>query len=198
MQVNKCMGRLHFRGRNTQGLEIKRAYDSIVPMPIASSWWFPSKGRSPWMLLDPWEVPACLIHETERSSCVDCQQAKERHKLSLLLQHGLSFSCTCQSSGWPALFPGRGLRERARDMPSAAQLSGSAQLEAQAHWLSISFEVTSINSLFSPCHVPGPHLHPQPTLALACFPWTKVLFLTLMDILALQPLLHTGLNTIPV
>lgn len=33
---------------------------------------------------------------------------------------------------------------------SAAPLSGTAQLEAQAHCLAISFQATSINILFSP------------------------------------------------
>jgi len=100
----------------------------------------------------------------------------------------------------PIALPKGGRREEAGAVLSAAQLSGTAQLAAQAHCLSVSFQVTSINILFHPCQVPGPHLHPQPPLplGLASFPRTNVLFLALMDILALQPLLHTRLNTMPI
>ena len=41
-------------------------------------------------------------------------------------------------------------------MLSAAQLSGTAWLAAQAHCLSVSFQVTSINILFSPLSGPWP------------------------------------------
>lgn len=100
----------------------------------------------------------------------------------------------------PIALPKGGQREKAGDALSAAQLSGTARLAARAHCLSMSFQVTSINILFHPCQVPGPHLHPQPPLplGLAGFPRTNVLFLALMDVLALQPLLHTRLNTVPV
>lgn len=62
----------------------------------------------------------------------------------------------------------------------------------------LSFHITSINTPFSPCQVPGPHFPPpQPTPGLACLPPTKVFCLAWMDVLALQPLSHAGLSATP-
>lgn len=79
----------------------------------------------------------------------------------LQLQRCLPLSCTCQSSGHQPPCPEGGLRERAGDRLSAAQLSGPAQLEAQAHCLSVSFQVIPINILFSPLSCPWPLPRPS-------------------------------------
>ena len=67
----------------------------------------------------------------------------------------------------PIALPKGGQREKAGDVLSAAQLSGTAQLAAQAHCLSMSFQVTSINILFSP--LSGPWAPPPPSAPTS--PW---------------------------
>lgn len=97
----------------------------------------------------------------------------------------------------PIALPKGGWREKAGAVLSAAQLSGWQLRLIASPCL---FKSQPSTSFSHPCQVPGPHLHPQPPLplGLASFPRTNVLFLALMDILALQPLLHTRLNTMPI
>lgn len=138
-------------------------------------------------------MSACLIHGTQVLSCVDCQQATSRVRT-------LSFS-----SGFAHPWPGyqlpcpgsRGRRERAVDLLSAAQLSGTAQLDAWAHCLSSLFTSYPSTPLFHPVRFLAPTPAPSPPPGWARFPRTKVFFLALMDILARQPLSHTGWNPNP-
>lgn len=112
----------------------------------------------------------------------------------------LALSCTCQSSGHQSPCPREdsGRRQGTCCQPPSCLAQPGWQLRLIAS--PCLFKSHPSTSFFHPCQVPGPHLHPQPPLplGLAGFPQTNVLFLALMDILALQPLLHTRLNTMPI
>ena len=140
-----------------------------------------------------------------RSSIIMCRltanEPKKKGTSSLLqLQPCLPLSCTCQSSGHQSPCP-REDGER-RQGPCCQPRSCLAQPGWQLRLIASPclFKSHPSTSFSHPCQVPGPHLHPQPPLplGLASFPRTNVLFLALMDILALQPLLHTRLNTMPI
>lgn len=103
--------------------------------------------------------------------------------------------CTCQNPGRQPPCPSRGRRQRAGDLLSAAQLSGTAQLDARAHGLSSVFTSEPSTPLLHPVRFPAPISAPSPPRR-ARFPSTKVFFLALMDVLARQPH-HTGDGTQP-
>lgn len=137
------------------------------------------------------------------SSIIMCRlpmSQKETTSSLLQLQPCLPLSCTCQSSGHQSPCPKED-GER-RQGPCCQPPSCLAQPGWQLRLIASPrlFKSHPLTSFSHPCQVPGPHLHPQPPLplGLASFPRTNVLFLPLMDILALQPLLHTRLNIMPI
>lgn len=89
------------------------------------------------------------------------KQTKQKACSLLQLQHHLLFPSTCQSPGHQPPCPGGGLRERTGDMLSAAQPSGTAQLEAQAHCLAFSFKSHPSTSFFHTVRLLAPTSTPS-------------------------------------
>lgn len=79
--------------------------------------------------------------------------AANKPKEVLALSFHLSMACPSPAAvrtlGTHLHAPGEGCGRTGR-LLSAAPLPGTAQLEAQAHCLSVSFQATSINILFPP------------------------------------------------
>ena len=125
----------------------------------------------------------------------------QRYALSLLrLQPSLNHPLHLSELRTPISLPRwrAGGRGQPAGVLSAAQLSGTAQLDAQAHCLSSLFTSHPSTPLFHPVRFLAPTSpHPSPPPGLACLPPTKVFCLAWMDVLALQPLSHAGLSATP-
>lgn len=109
-----------------------------------------------------------LFMKIKNHHVLTANKTRKKSTSSLLqLQHCLHLSKFCVPISLPwgrAEGEDRGHAISAAQPSGAAQLSATAQLKVQVHCLSISFQVTSINILFSPCQVPGLHPHLQPSL----------------------------------
>ena len=161
----------------------------------------PFKRRESWIAFG--SMRSASLSYSLLSSIIMCllpMSQKGRGGSLLQLPHCLPLSCTCQSSGHQSPCPreDRGRRQGTCCQPPSCLAQPSWQLRLIAS--PCLFKSHPSTSFFHPCQVPVPHLHPQPPLplGLAGFPRTNVLFLALMDILALQPLLNTRLNTMPI
>lgn len=144
-------------------------------VPTASSCWVPSRGGScEWFLVFHEECQSALFIMFKHHHVSTANEPKRNDQLSPPTPALLAPLLHLSKLWAPIALPKGGWRESVAVL-SAAQLSGTAWLAAQAHCLSASFQVTSINILSHPCQVPGPHVHPQPPLplGLASFPRNK-------------------------